>query len=183
MNRSDASTNPLLRSLVLYYILGDHLLFLAYKIGRQDLYHWVPLEGAASLVQSLVARVGMKAITDFTGVAQFRAAGELGGVGWIWSQATALLASLAATHAYAGGGGGEGLTGDAAWTIVGALSGLWILFFGGFLLLMKRKYGRERREREGRPEKAAAEAGWLQGARAKRVQRRSLRPSAVDASF
>ncbi|GMI52212.1 hypothetical protein TeGR_g2169 [Tetraparma gracilis] len=66
--------------LVLYCYLGDHALYLAYKIARRDLYHWVPLEGVTMVVESVIERVCIKAITDFTGVAQFRAMGEMGGI-------------------------------------------------------------------------------------------------------
>ena len=45
------------RRLVLYYYLGDHVLYLAYKIARRDLYHWLPLEGAASMIQSAIERI------------------------------------------------------------------------------------------------------------------------------
>ena len=79
---------------MLYYYLGDHVLYLAYKLARRDLYHWVPLEGAAMVAEAAMMRVGIKAITDFTGVVQFRGAGEMGGAAWIFSQGMALVASL-----------------------------------------------------------------------------------------
>jgi hypothetical protein len=67
------------RRLVLYYYLGDYVLYLAYKIARRDLYHWLPLQGAAMIAESVTERIMIKAITDFTGVVQFRGAGEMGG--------------------------------------------------------------------------------------------------------
>jgi hypothetical protein len=67
---------------VLYYFLGDHALYIVYKVVRTDLYHWVPLEGAAMVAETAMMRVGIKAITDFTGVVQFRGSGEMGGAAW-----------------------------------------------------------------------------------------------------
>ena len=75
-------------------------MYLAYKIARSDLYHWVPLRGAAMIAESVFDRIAIKAITDFTGVVQFRAAGEMGGAAWIFSQGMALVASFVSTHIY-----------------------------------------------------------------------------------
>ncbi|GMI37358.1 hypothetical protein TeGR_g5104 [Tetraparma gracilis] len=130
--------------LVLYYYLGDHVSYLAYKIARRDLYHWLPLEGAAMIAESVFDRIAIKAITDFTGVVQFRGAGEMGGAGWVFSQVTALVASLVATHIYLSGdgvgAGGDEIRESVVWTIAGALSGSQVLFFACFLLLMKPAY-------------------------------------------
>jgi hypothetical protein len=128
---------------VIYYYLGDHVLYLAYKLARRDLYHWVPLEGAAMVAQTLMVRVGIKAITDFTGVVQFRAPGEMGGAAWTFSQGSALVTSFVATHMYLSSGDatsdGEVMSDSRVWTIVGALSGSQIFFFACFLLLMKQE--------------------------------------------
>jgi hypothetical protein len=122
---------------VLYCYLGDHALYLAYKIARRDLYHWVPLEGVTMVVESVIERVCIKAITDFTGVAQFRAMGEMGGIAWTYSQGVALAAPLVATHVYVNSSNNHA---DDIWTVVGILSGSQIFFFACFLLLMKREF-------------------------------------------
>jgi hypothetical protein len=133
------------RRLLLYYYLADHVLYLAYKLARRDLYHWVPLEGAAMVVESVACRVVIKAITDFTGVAQFRGAGEMGGAAWIFSQGMALVASLVATHVYlnsdkvAAADGGE-ISESAVSTIVGGLSMGFFVSGASFLILIKRDF-------------------------------------------
>jgi hypothetical protein len=133
-----------LRRLVLYYYLGDHILYLAYKMMRRDLYHWVPLEGAAMVAESVTIRVAIKAIVDFTGVVQFRGAGEMGGAAWTFSQGSALVTSLIATRVYLtsddAAADGEVISESVVWTIVGTLSGLLVFVFACFLLLMKRKF-------------------------------------------
>jgi hypothetical protein len=129
---------------VLYYYLGDHVLYLAYKLARRDLYHWVPLEGAAMVAETLMMRVGIKTITDFTGVVQFRGAGEMGGAAWAFSQVTALVTSLVATHMYLSSGDaaadGEVMSDSRVWTIVGVLCGSLLLFLVSCLLIMKREF-------------------------------------------
>jgi hypothetical protein len=124
------------RRLVLYYYLGDHVLYLTYKIARRDLFHWTPTEGAASVLIAIVVRVVIKAITDFTGVAQFRGAAELGGAAWAFSQGMALVASLVATRIFLGSDGGL-ISESVVWTIVGGLSTGFIISFTTFLMLMK----------------------------------------------
>jgi hypothetical protein len=64
---------------VLAYLAGDMGLFFAYKLLRRDFWHWVPLEGAESVVESVLLRFIVKVLVDFTGIVQFRAPGELGG--------------------------------------------------------------------------------------------------------
>jgi hypothetical protein len=64
---------------VLVYLASDMGLYFVYKILRGDLWHWIPLEGAGSVVESVLERLIVKVLVDFTGVIQFRGAGEMGG--------------------------------------------------------------------------------------------------------
>ena len=64
---------------VLVYLVSDMGLYFVYKILRRDLWHWVPLEGAASVLESVLERLIVKVLVDFTGVIQFRGAAEMGG--------------------------------------------------------------------------------------------------------
>jgi hypothetical protein len=65
---------------VLVYLVSDMGLYFVYKILRRDLWHWIPLKGAASVVESVLERLVVKVLVDFTGVLQFRGAGEMGGM-------------------------------------------------------------------------------------------------------
>ncbi|GMH95050.1 hypothetical protein TL16_g13066 [Triparma laevis f. inornata] len=62
------------------YNRGDMLLFLTYKIIRRDFQYWIPLYGVAGFAVSLLVRVAVKAIADFTGCLHFRHPYEVGGI-------------------------------------------------------------------------------------------------------
>jgi hypothetical protein len=64
---------------VFAYYVSDTTLYFIYKALRRDLWHWMPLQGAAIVVHSVVERLIVKVLVDFTGVLQFRGAGEMGG--------------------------------------------------------------------------------------------------------
>ena len=116
------------------YMAGDMVLYLLLKVARGDFYCWFPVDGAFGLFVSLVMRVLVKTIVDFTGVIQFRNYPDLGPLYWTMNMFFALAASFVCVWV------GDG--GMVEWTLVGATSGAWVLTFGLFLLLMKKEYRR-----------------------------------------
>ena len=64
---------------VLVYLVSDMGLYFMYKILRRDLWHWIALEGAPSVVESVLERLIVKVLVDYTGVIQLRGAAEMGG--------------------------------------------------------------------------------------------------------
>jgi hypothetical protein len=64
---------------VVYFYMSDMSMYFLYRILRRDLYHWVPLKGAASLAESAAERFIAKVLVDFTGVVHVRGAAEMGG--------------------------------------------------------------------------------------------------------
>jgi len=60
------------------YVLCDTSLYFVYKIIRGDLRYWIPLDGILGWLITVIARVGIKIITDFTLIVQFRHHNELG---------------------------------------------------------------------------------------------------------
>ena len=116
------------------YMVGDMSLYLLQKVVRGDFLYWLPVDGALGLLMSLLLRVLVKTITDFTGVIQFRADAELGGLFWTVNMVLALAASFVCVWVGCGG--------RREWMLVGAASGAWVLAFGLFFLLMKKGYGR-----------------------------------------
>ena len=60
-------------SLILYFIGGEMMLYLVWKIVRGDYFYWVRIEaGAFSVVASFLFRFLAKTIVDFSGCVHFR---------------------------------------------------------------------------------------------------------------
>ena len=123
------------------YMVGDMALYLVLKVARGDFHYWIPIDGMLGVLVSLISRVIAKTIVDFTGIVHFRHPYELGGLFWTANVVLALLASFASVWLYFENDG-EAITERAAWTLVGYMSGAWIITFGLFLLLMKEGYRR-----------------------------------------
>ncbi|GMI24816.1 hypothetical protein TeGR_g13144, partial [Tetraparma gracilis] len=85
---------------VLVYLASDMGLYFMYKLLRRDLWHWIALEGAASVVESVLERLIVKVLVDFTGVIQFRGAGEMGASYFTFNMIMSLAASFVATRVY-----------------------------------------------------------------------------------
>merc|ERR1711965_432251 len=57
---------------VTLYIGADLGLYLLVKILRGDFWYWIPLGGNIEILSSILMRVVIKIITDFTSIVQFR---------------------------------------------------------------------------------------------------------------
>jgi hypothetical protein len=69
---------------VALYIGGDLVLYLVVKILRGDFWYWIPAGGKVEILSSIVARVLVKVVTDFTSIVQFRHPYEVGGFYWMF---------------------------------------------------------------------------------------------------
>ena len=67
-------------NLILYFVGGEMALYLVFKLARGDFFWWPRVEGALLVIMSLVARVSVKVIVDFSGCLHFRHSVELGGL-------------------------------------------------------------------------------------------------------
>jgi hypothetical protein len=70
-------------SWVALYIGGDLGLYIVVKILRGDFWYWVSLGGKLEIVGSIVGRVCIKVVTDFTSIVHFRHPNEVGGLSWV----------------------------------------------------------------------------------------------------
>jgi hypothetical protein len=151
------------------YWLGDVAIYLAQKVARGDFWYFVPIEGLAGFVVSLVQRIVIKTITDYSGVLQFRHPGELGGFYWTANLITSVLFCFVITlvyfhiHATAAAKvseisdyfeddtsnststssateGGSAMQKGTVWLLVAALSATWASSSAAISLLMNRKY-------------------------------------------
>jgi hypothetical protein len=64
------------------YVGADLGLYLLVKILRGDFWHWMPLGGNTEIVFSIVCRVLVKVVTDFTSIVECRHPNEVGGMYW-----------------------------------------------------------------------------------------------------
>jgi hypothetical protein len=67
-----------------FYIGADLGLYMLVKIVRGDFWYWLPLGGNIEILSSILGRVAVKIIVDFTSIAQFRHPNEVGGVYWLF---------------------------------------------------------------------------------------------------
>ncbi|GMH55451.1 hypothetical protein TL16_g01910 [Triparma laevis f. inornata] len=68
------------RSYALYYLVGNMLLYFFYKAVRGDLRHWIPINGLTGSSLSVLLRLLIKFVVDFTGCIQFRHPYDVGGL-------------------------------------------------------------------------------------------------------
>ena len=59
-------------TLVVYFVVGEMLLYLMFKVARGDFMYWIRTEGPLGLVLSFLARVFAKIIADFSGCLHVR---------------------------------------------------------------------------------------------------------------
>ena len=113
-------------------------LYILQKIMRGDFHYWFPFDGALELFVSFLMRFIVKVITDFTGIVQFRHAGELGGTYWTMNIFLSVLASFGSIEIYIADRDPEEASEMRviAWSMFVA----WLALFGVFMLLMKHEY-------------------------------------------
>ena len=78
------------KTLVLFFVGGEMLFFLAWKILRRDFWYWPKLGGLLAIFLALISRIVVKTIADFSGCVQFRHPNEVGGaalsMSMVWAQ-------------------------------------------------------------------------------------------------
>ena len=63
-----------------YFVGGEIFVHLALKIAMRDYLYWLQIEGAAGVVVTIINRIVVKVIVDFSGCMQFRHPCEMGGL-------------------------------------------------------------------------------------------------------
>ena len=59
-------------TMALSFVGGEMILYLVWKLCRRDFMGWFPVDGALGVVMSLIYRVIVKVVADFSGCLQFR---------------------------------------------------------------------------------------------------------------
>ena len=71
------------KTLVVAVMGGEMVAYLIYKVVRGDFRYWMPMPRGTSLATSLIMRVTVKVICDFTGFLHARHPYEMGGLYWL----------------------------------------------------------------------------------------------------
>jgi hypothetical protein len=121
------------------YIGADLGLYLLVKILRGDFWHWMPAGGNVEILSSIVCRVLVKVVTDFTSIVQFRHPYELGGMYWLLGFVLTIGSlPVAIILAEIGDVAEEGL--KLAWAVVILVIPFTMLCFAAFFLNTEKKY-------------------------------------------
>jgi hypothetical protein len=123
------------------YIGADMLLYLLVKVLRGDFWYWIPAGGSVEILSSIVFRVVVKVVTDFTSIVQFRHPYELGGMYWIlgfvFTMGSLPLATiLASKEREAVSENGI----ELSWTVIVVFMPCIIICFFVFFLSMESKF-------------------------------------------
>lgn len=87
-------------SWLLYYVLGDHALYILYTFSRRDFHVYTPVPRALSVVTSIMYRAMSKIVSDFTGSPSTRLPGMLGGSYWFGNLLASQASVFVAVHLY-----------------------------------------------------------------------------------
>jgi hypothetical protein len=128
----------------IWYSIFDMGLYLLQKAMRRDFTYWIPADDPLGILISLLVRVVVKTITDYTGIVQFRGSAEMGGIYWSINMIMAIAAPVAVVAFYYVSTLPDKvlIKEKTAWRFVGLSSGAWMFFFLLFLKLIKKKYRR-----------------------------------------
>ena len=86
--------------MVLLFVGGEMLFYLAWKVIRGDFMYWVPVDGSLGVALSFFNRVVVKVIVDFSGCLHLRHPYEMGGFSFSLSMLWAQLMPFVALQMY-----------------------------------------------------------------------------------
>jgi hypothetical protein len=123
------------------YVGADIGLYLLVKIFRGDFWYWAPVGGNAEIVTSIIARVLVKVVTDFTSIVLFRHPVEVGGMYWLLGFVLTMGSLPVAIILAARGDVAEnGL--KLAWKVVGIFIPCTVVLFAVFFFSIERNFRR-----------------------------------------
>lgn len=119
---------------------GDVLLFMLFKLARNDLRYWMNLPGALSWVVSFFVRLFAKLMVDFTVMVHLRHPQEIGGRYWcmclLFGQATSFLA----VRLHSGERKDSATSARVIWGLMGGLELAFIAFFTIFMATTNKRH-------------------------------------------
>jgi hypothetical protein len=121
------------------YVGADMLLYLLVKILRGDFWYWMPVGGNAEILSSIVSRLLVKVVTDFTSIVQLRHPNEAGGMSWMFGFLLTMGSLPIATLVAERGDVAEEKL-KLAWTVGGFCTPFSLTCFIVFFINIERKY-------------------------------------------
>jgi len=124
------------------YMVASMGVYLLYRMCRRDFHYWAPVEGTAGWFVSIIMRVVLKIITDFTGCIHLRHPYELGGLYYSLTLLQAQVGSAVFAKLYvdASEGDAEALTAETIYTVVATASITWACSYSLFFAHIKKGY-------------------------------------------
>jgi len=131
------------KTLAVSVLGGEMVIFLIYKVVRRDFRYWLPLPQGTSLATSLIERVVIKVVHDFTGFPHARHPYEMGGFYWLLNMVltqTGLFVAIALKEK------GDSTSSDTLIAardytkIAIALLSLWVVGMLGLLTASEKKF-------------------------------------------
>ena len=122
-----------------FFVVGEMVIFLTYKIARRDFFYWPRIPGFLGVVLSLIVRVISKIVTDFTGCLHFRHPFELGGLAFSLNLIVAQAMPFVALFVY---DNDDESTLRVYWVILSCSFGVWLVANIGFFCTIDLSYAR-----------------------------------------
>jgi len=124
------------------YLAASTGVYLLYRACRGDLYYWMPVEGKTGWFVSIMFRVIVKVIADYTGLIQFRHPKELGGMYYSLTLLQAQVGSAVFAKLYvdASDGDAEALAVEVVYAVVATASITWACSYALFLAHIKKVF-------------------------------------------
>merc|ERR1711871_1328049 len=123
----------------LVYIALDLGLYLTVKVSRGDFWYWMPLGGNTEIIVSILERVVLKIITDFTSIVHFRHPNELGGIYWSFGFVLTMVSLPIVIAIYAEQGGAARVV-SLAWSLLYTLIPSTLVTFVVFFINIEKTY-------------------------------------------
>jgi len=124
------------------YLAASMGVYLMYRACRGDLHCWLPLEGKTGWFLSILTRVCIKMIVDFTGCIHFRHPYELGGLYYSLTLLQAQIGSAVCAKLYvdASDGDADAIAAEMVYRVVATASVAWACCYSLFFAHIKKGY-------------------------------------------
>ena len=122
------------------YFAIDYMIYIGYKLFRNDFLSWIPMEGNGKYALAIICRVvAEKLVTDYTGWVQLRHAYACGGAYFTFNAFTTQVSNFVIAYLF------NKYSEDAdkipmLYTLLGGLFLVWLISYALFLYLIDSKY-------------------------------------------